>query len=155
MVIGKFKHDLNSFIFKMETSAHLLKDPENLTYDEIKTISDIILQNTDMLRLFFDSFTLLEKLKSGEYSPKRKKIMIDDMNLVGDPKIMEYLIKIIKKLNKSPALVVEPIGNKILFQGKFRPENQIEEFFVDFLKEAVEFNKLEIKISEDEILIQW
>lgn len=132
MELGKYKHDLNSFIFKMEASAQLLQDPEGLSHDEIKLISDIILNNTKLIKLFFDCFTLLERLEKGDYIPKKKKVTIEDITVNGDPKIVELVMSIIKILNKNPALIVEPIKNKVIFQGKFVPENQIEQFFIDF-----------------------
>ncbi len=155
MELGKYKHDLNSFIFKMEASAQLLQDSEALSPDEIKLISEIILNNTKVLKLFFDCFSLIERIEKNGYTPKKKKVVIENITLFGDPKIMEYVFNIIKILNKNPALIVEPVKDKIIFQGKFKPENQIEQFFVDFLKKAILFSKLQIDITEDEIVLSW
>ncbi|WP_457621735.1 hypothetical protein [Persephonella sp.] len=155
MELGKYKHDLNSFIFKMEASAQLLQEPEGLSSDDIKLISDIILNNTRMIKLFFDCFTLFEKIEKGEYVPKKKNVTVDEITINGDPKIVEYVINIIKVVNKNPAIVVEPFKNKVIFQGKFKPENQIEKFFIEFLEKSLLFNGLQVSISEDEIVLVW
>ncbi|WP_457641025.1 hypothetical protein [Persephonella sp.] len=155
MDIGKFRHDINSFIFKMEASADLLKDVDSLSPKEIKLISRIIMDNTRFLKMFFEAYFLLDKLLSGIYKPQKTPVDIDGLKLEGDHEILKITFDIIKKLNKKEKLEIKKDDNKLIFHGKFLAENQMEQFFLDFLEKALLFIKIKPEIKEDEIVLKW
>ncbi|NPA16377.1 MAG: hypothetical protein GXO05_01400 [Aquificae bacterium] len=139
MKLKDYKHDLNAFVFKMEASAKLLSEPENLSLEEIKLISDIILQNTSTLRLFFECFSTVEKLQEKE----------NRAEIISQPKFRHLVKEVILALDRNASVTEEE--NRIIFRGNFKTTDQIGKFFLQCLNYIFP----EGKINDKEIVLIW
>jgi len=139
MKLKDCKHDLNAFIFKMETSAKLLSEPENLSPEEIKLISKIILQNTNTLKLFFECSSILENLHEGKGKEK----------IIPQQKLRQLIKEVILTIDKDASITDGE--NIIRFRGNFKAKDQIGKFFLHCLHNIFP----EGKINEKEIVLRW
>jgi len=136
MKLEDYKHELNSFIFKLEASAQLLKEPEKLSEEEIEAIGTIILHNTKKLKLFFECFTILEKGKGHTLNEHKLKQLTEEILSVIDNSMN------IKASKKST-----------VFSGNFSPRDKIDRFLLECLEQL--FSEKGIAIKDKEIEISW
>ncbi|WP_457642704.1 hypothetical protein [Persephonella sp.] len=153
MKLKDYKHDINGFIFKMETASHLLDSPESLSPEEIKLISRIIKENTDRIKLFIECFTLLEKLEDGELKPEKTPLNPEIPVFFNDTHLTKTITEAVKAVNKADSLNTEIKNNRFVFKGNFEPKNQLDRFFIIFLENILK--PYSIKISSREIKLEW
>ncbi len=152
----KFRHDINSLFFKLETSISLLKT--ELTEEEKKSVLNIIENVQEKLKFLTKVFLIEKELKN--YKPDLQNLDLSpflDVNIFiqGDKALIKNMFEILKFLNKNNEFDVKHGNDKIILNGDFKGEDEIEKYIFLILKEISKKTGLELKINSKKVEINW
>jgi len=136
MGLKDYRHDINNLLFKMETSAYLLKEPEKLSSDQLRLIADLLLNSVQTLKAFLQCYSLLEGEEGGEGASVKN--------------LKETVVSIVKAVD--PDASVEEEKGQTVFRGRFGG-NGMDGFFIQCLKKILPEGR--ITTSEGEIRVRW
>ena len=152
----KLRHDLNSLFFKLETSTFLLEEETN--QQEKEKILNILKKVEKKVKIFLNAILI----ENENFKAKIQKINISELlntdeNVVihTDKGILEIAFDILFLLNKKENFNPEILNNKIVINGNFELEDEIEKYLILSLNEFSKKGNLKIDINREKAVISW
>jgi len=152
----KLRHDLNSLFFKLETSTFLLEEETN--QQEKEKILNILKKVEKKLKIFLNAILI----ENENFKAKIQKINISELintdeNVVihTDKGILEIAFDILFLLNKKENFNPEILNNKIVINGNFELEDEIEKYLILSLNKFSKKGNLKIDINREKAVVSW
>lgn len=152
----KLRHDLNSLFFKLETSTFLLEEETN--QQEKEKILNILKKVEKKVKIFLNAILI----ENENFKAKIQKINISELlntdeNVViyTDKGILEIAFDILFLLNKKENFNPEILNNKIVINGNFELEDEIEKYLILSLNKFSKKGNLKIDINREKAVISW
>ncbi len=152
----KLRHDLNSLFFKLETSTFLLEDETN--QQEKEKILNILKKVEKKVKIFLNAILIEnENFKAKIHKINISELLNTDENVVihTDKGILEIAFDILFLLNKKENFNPEILNNKIVINGNFELEDEIEKYLILSLNEFSKKGNLKIDINREKAVISW